>query len=79
MNKSALTKHHIYNNLTGLNEQDLGDVAKFIDFMRYKKQVAEKKAIKLQGILKNYDIDFSCLKEFKKNAWEHLEEEFDNE
>jgi len=79
MNKSALTKHQIYNNLSGLNEQDLGDIAKFIDFMRYKKQIDKKKTIQLQGILKGCEIDFSCLKEFKKNTWEHLEQEFDNE
>jgi len=79
MNKSALAKHQIYNNLTDLNEQDLGDIAKFIDFMRYKKQVAEKKTIKLKGILKDYDIDFSCLKEFKENTWEHLERELNSE
>jgi len=39
----------------------------------------EKKVLKLQGILKGYDIDFSDLKKFKKQSWEHLEQEFNDE
>lgn len=78
MNKAAITKHDIYNKLFGFTEKDLGAIANFIDFMRHKKQLEEKKVLKLQGILKNYDIDFSDLKKFKEQAWEHLEQEFSN-
>ena len=46
--------------------------------MRHKKQLEEKKVLKLQGILKDYDIDFSDLKKFKKQAWEHVEQEFND-
>ncbi len=76
MNKAAITKHDIYNKLIGFTEQDLGAIANFIDFMRHKKQLEEKKVLKLQGILKDYDIDFSDLKKFKTQAWEHVEQEF---
>jgi len=79
MNKAAITKHDIYNKLIGFTEQDLSAIANFIDFMRHKKQLEEKKVLKLQGILKGYDIDFSDLKKFKKQAWEHLEQEFNDE
>ena len=76
MNKAAITKHDIYNKLIGFTEQDLSAIANFIDFMRHKKQLEEKKVLKLQGILKDYDIDFSDLKKYKKQTWEHVEQEF---
>jgi hypothetical protein len=76
MNKAAITKHDIYNNLIGFTEQDLSAIANFIDFMRHKNQLEEKKVLKLQGILKGYDFDFSDLKKFKKQSWEHVEQEF---
>ena len=75
MNKAAITKHDIYHKLIGFTEQDLSAIANFIDFMIHKKQL-EKKVLKLQGILKDYDIDFSDLKKFKKQTWEHVEQEF---
>ena len=78
MNKAAITKHEIYNKLVGFSEQDLGDIANFIDFMRRKKKLGEKKVVKLEGILKVHDIDLSALKEFKKQTWKHVDQEFDN-
>lgn len=78
MNKAAITKHDIYNKLLGFTEQDLSAIANFIDFMRHKKQLEDKKVLKLQGILKGYDIDFSDLKKYKKQEWEHVEQEFSN-
>ncbi len=78
MNKGALTKHEIYNKLTGFTEQDLSAIANFIDFMRHKKQLEEKKIIKLEGTLRGCDIDFSDLKKFKQQTWQHLEQEFVN-
>ncbi|MFH1147498.1 MAG: hypothetical protein V1736_07305 [Pseudomonadota bacterium] len=35
--------------------------------------------MKLKGILKDYDIDLSDLKEFKKETWKHVDEEFSGE
>jgi hypothetical protein len=78
MNKAAITKHEIYNKLVGFSEQDLDAIASFIDFMRHKKKLGGKKIIKLEGILKGYDIDLSALKEFKQQSWEHVAQEFDN-
>ena len=75
MNKAGLKKHEIYNKLTQLTEQELGSIVDYIDFIRHKKQLAEKKIIKLEGILKGYDINFSDLKKFKKETWKHVEEE----
>ena len=75
MNKEAITKHEIYNNLSGFSEQDLHAIANFIDFMRHRKKLEEKKVVKLEGILKDYDIDFSDLKQFKKGTWKHVDEE----
>jgi hypothetical protein len=75
MDNEAIKKHEIYHKLTELSEQELGAIIEFIDFMRHKKKVADKKNIKLKGILKGYDIDFSDLKKFKENTWKHVEEE----
>ena len=78
MNRAAITKHEIYNNLIDFSEHDLETVASFVDFMRYKKQLGEKKLIKLEGILKGYDIDFSDLKKFRQKTWQHVDQEFIN-
>lgn len=64
MNKEALTKHDIYHKLYEFSEQELHTVVNFIDSIRQKK-IGFKKVVKLQGILKYYDIDFSDLKKFK--------------
>jgi hypothetical protein len=78
MNKEAITKHEIYNKLAGFSEQDLIDIAKFIDFMRHKKQLEAKKVVKLEGILKGQDIDLSTLKAFKRQTWQHVDQELGN-
>lgn len=78
MNKTAIVKHEIYNKLIDFSEQDLRDVVNFIDFMRHKRKLEPKKVIKLEGILKGYDIDFTVLKEFRKKTWQHVDQEFDN-
>lgn len=75
MNKEAIAKHDIYHKLSGFSEQDLYAIVNFIDFMRQKKNLGEKKLIKLEGILKGYDIDFSDLEKFKKETWKHVDEE----
>jgi len=78
MNKEAITKHDIYHKLSGFSEQDLNAIVNFIDFMRHQKKLEGKKVIKLEGILKDYDIDFSDLKKLKKETWKHVDEEFLN-
>ena len=75
MNKQAITKHDIYHKLSGFSEQDLYAIVNFIDFMRQQKKLEEKKVIKLEGILKGYDIDISDLKKFKEETWKHVDEE----
>lgn len=75
MDKAALKKHEIYHKLTEFSEQDLGAIVDFIDFMRHKKKLGEKKNIKLEGILKGYDIDLSDLKKLKEETWKHVDEE----
>lgn len=79
MNKAAITKHEIYNKLVGFTEQDLSDIANFIDFIRHKNKIKDKQIVKLEGILKDQDIDLSILKKFKKNTWEHVDREFETE
>jgi ABC-type transporter Mla MlaB component len=76
MNKAALTKHEIYNKLSGLSEKDLASIANFVDFMRHQKKLGAKKVLKLQGIIKGQDIDLSDLKQLKKQTWQHVEQEF---
>ncbi len=78
MNKTAITKHQIYNKLVGFSEPDLCDIVNFIDFMRHKKKLEAKKVVKLEGILKGHDIDLSALKAFKKQTWQHVDRELDN-
>lgn len=36
MNKAAITKHEIYNKLIDFSEQDLNEIDKYIDFLRFK-------------------------------------------
>ena len=79
MNKSAITKQEIYNKLAGLSAKDLDSIANFVDFMRHQKKVKPKKVIKLQGIIKGHDIDFADLKQFKKQTWQHVDQEFADE
>lgn len=79
MNKAALTKNEIYNKLSGFSEKDLASIANFVDFMRHQKKLKAKKIIKLQGILKGRDIDLSELKRFKKQTWQHVDNEFADE
>lgn len=80
MNEAALMKHEIYNKLGALSGQDLSTVADFIDFMQHKKkQPMKRNIIKLQGILKGFDVDFRELKKSHQESWKHLEEEFKNE
>jgi hypothetical protein len=75
MNKEAITKHDIYNKLSGLSEKDLHAIVHFIDFMRQKKKLEGNKLIKMEGVLKEYDIDFSELKKSKEETWKHVSEE----
>ena len=75
MNKTALKKHEIYNKLMEFTDQELGAVVDYIDFLRHKKNLGEKKFIKMEGILKGYDIDFSDLKKFKDEIWKHVDKE----
>jgi len=77
MSRAAITKNEIYNKLSGFSEQDLDAITNFIDAMRHKKKLEAKK-IKLEGILKGYDIDFSDLKKFKQQTWKHVDQEFGN-
>ena len=75
MNKAAITKHEIYNKLIGFSDQDLHAIANFIDFMRHKKRLEEKKLVRFEGILKGHDIDLADLKRFKQQTWKHVEQE----
>ena len=79
MNTAAFTKHEIYNKLAGFSEKDLASIADFVDFMRHQKNIKSKKVLKLQGILKDHDIDFSDLKRFKSQTWQHVDQEFADE
>ena len=76
MDKAAIVKHEIYNKLIGFTEQDLNSIANFIDFMRHKKQLEDKKVIKFQGILKGHDIDFSDLKSSNRTHGHTLNRNF---
>jgi len=75
MKKSALQKHEIYHKLSDFDEEELGAIADYIDSLREKKHVEEKKIIKLEGILKGYHIDLADLKKFKKETWNHVDKE----
>ena len=79
MDKTTITKDDIYNKLTGFSKQDLSAIASFVDFLRHRKKLEEGKVIKLKGILKGYDFDFSSLKDFKRQTWQHLEQKFTHE
>jgi hypothetical protein len=76
MNTAALTKHEIYNKLAGFSEKDLASIADFVDFMRHQKKIDSQKVLKLQGILKDHDIDLADLKKLKEETWQHVDQEF---
>jgi hypothetical protein len=78
MNKAAITKQEIFNKLIGFSVQDLDAISTFIDFLRHKKKINLKKTIRLEGILKGHDVKISDLKEFKKQTWKHVDQEFGN-
>lgn len=75
MNKEAIKKHDIYQKLSDFSEQDLEAVVNFIDSLRHQKKIEGKKIIKLEGILKEYDIDLANLSKLKKDTWKHVDEE----
>lgn len=79
MNKTAITKHEIYNKLRDFSERDLNEIHRYIDFLMYKNNTVEKKSIKLEGILKGFALDFSDLETFRKSTWEHIDQEWSNE
>lgn len=74
-NSVALHKHEIYVKLTGLKDRDLQAIAEYIDFMRHKNNLEEKKILRLRGILKNQQINFSALKKFRQETWNHVDKE----
>ena len=78
MNKEAITKHDIYHKLSGFSEQELSAIENFIDSMRQKKNLGEKKLIRLEGILKGQKIDLPDLETIRKETWKHVDEEFLN-
>ena len=75
MNNAALKMHEIYNKLSGFTERELANIADYIDSLRQNKQVEEAKIIKLGGIIKDHNIDFSDLKKLKEGTWKHVDEE----
>ena len=74
-NSIALHKHDIYAKLTGLNDRDLQAIAEYVDFMRHKNKLGKEKILRLQGILKDQQINFSALKKFRQKTWNHLDKE----
>ena len=74
-NSAALHKHDIYVKLTGLNDRDLQTIAEYIDFMRHKNKLDDEKILRLQGIIKNQQINFSALKKFRQETWNHVDKE----
>jgi hypothetical protein len=79
MNNIALQKHDIYSKLIDFNEQELRDVADYIDTLRCKKNQESGKILKLEGILKEHSIDLSMLKTFREETWKHVTEETSGE
>jgi predicted CopG family antitoxin len=75
MNKTALKKHEIYRKLSEITEQDLSSISDYIDTIRQKKKLGAGSILRLQGVLKDKNIDLADLKAFKKETWKHVEEE----
>jgi hypothetical protein len=75
MSKSALIKHEIYNKLCNLSDQELGAIASYIDQIRGKKGIEKENIFKMEGILKDYDIDLSGLNKMRRETWKHVDEE----
>ena len=69
----------LHNKPAGFSEKNLASIAHFVDFMRPQKNLKSKKLLKLQGILKDYDIDLSELTQFKDQSWKYVDQEFSDE
>ena len=65
--------------LAGFSEKELASIVDFVDFMRHQKKIRPQKTLKLEGILKGHDINFSDLKQFKDQTWQHVDQEFADE
>jgi hypothetical protein len=78
-NSVALNKHDIYTKLTGLNDRDLHAIAEYVDFLRHKNKLGKEKILRLQGILKDQQINFSSLKKFRQETWNHVDKEASGE
>ncbi len=74
---ATLKKREIYNKLAEFTDQELTTIITFIDFIRYQHtgRAETRKIMKLEGILKDYTIDVSDLKNLRKQIWEHVDEE----
>lgn len=79
MNSIALHKHDIYTKLVDFDEYELKAIADYIESMRHKKKLEGGKILKLEGVLKGSDIDFSALKKFREETWKHVDEEASGE
>ncbi|OKY75198.1 MAG: hypothetical protein BM485_09470 [Desulfobulbaceae bacterium DB1] len=80
MNEAAIKKHEIYGKLRDLSGLELRTIGDFIDFVRHKKRKSDKpRLIKLEGVLKGYEIDAAGLAKLRDKNWQHLEDEFSGE
>lgn len=77
MSAVAVTAQQIYEQIQDLPEESLSDLAKYIEFLRFKAHTtttdkgAEKplRIIKLRGLLKGYDFSPEFIAEARREMW----------
>ncbi len=85
MTHSAALAQKIYKQIQDLPEENLAELAKFVEFLRFKAQTATKRStkktqrlstqqiVKLDGLLKGYDFTPELIAEARREMWKKFE------
>ena len=78
---TGVLAQQIYEQARQLSPENLADLAKYVEFLRFKTQDAPKgtstprklRVVKLRGLFKGYDFSPELLAEARREMWQRLE------
>lgn len=78
---TGVLAEQIYEQARQLSPESLADLAKYVEFLRFKAQEVTKdttapgklRVVKLRGVLKGYDFSPELLAEARREMWQSLE------
>ena len=79
MSNTTITIQQLYEQIRDLPQESLPELARYIEFLRFKARTAPTTAqrplriIKLGGLLKGYDFSPELLAEVRQEMWQKLE------